>query len=91
MSEDSLRDLLAQVHAKLADAGSVDAESRSLLVTLARDIERTLAPAASTAPTPPARLNDSRLEALAVRFEAEHPGLARTLRQLIDTLGKAGI
>ena len=28
---------------------------------------------------------------LAGRFEAEHPGLAETLRELIDALGKAGI
>jgi hypothetical protein len=32
-----------------------------------------------------------RLESLAVRFEADHPGLAATLRRLIDLLGKAGI
>jgi hypothetical protein len=32
-----------------------------------------------------------RLEALAVRFEAEHPSLAQLLRQLGDLLGKAGI
>jgi hypothetical protein len=31
------------------------------------------------------------LEALAVRFEAEHPALAQVLRELIDELAKAGI
>jgi hypothetical protein len=31
------------------------------------------------------------LEALAVRFEADHPSLAGVLRQIMDTLGKAGI
>jgi hypothetical protein len=31
------------------------------------------------------------LEALAVRFEADHPALAGVLRQIMDTLGKAGI
>jgi hypothetical protein len=31
------------------------------------------------------------VEALAVRFEAEHPSLAGVLRQIMDTLGKAGI
>jgi len=32
-----------------------------------------------------------RLESLAVQFEADHPGLAELLRQIIDALGKAGI
>jgi hypothetical protein len=31
------------------------------------------------------------LEALAVRFDAKHPTLARALRELIEELGKAGI
>jgi hypothetical protein len=32
-----------------------------------------------------------RLESLAVKFEAGHPKLAETLRELIDALVKAGI
>jgi len=32
-----------------------------------------------------------RLEALAVRFEAEHPSIAQLLRQIGDLLAKAGI
>jgi hypothetical protein len=32
-----------------------------------------------------------RLERLAVRFEASHPALAETLREILDTLGKGGI
>jgi len=31
------------------------------------------------------------VKALAVRFEADHPSLAGVLRQIMDTLGKAGI
>jgi hypothetical protein len=31
------------------------------------------------------------VEALAVRFEADHPSLAGVLRQIMDTLSKAGI
>jgi Domain of unknown function (DUF4404) len=58
-----------------------------------RDIERALAgtrpgddvPAAGVAAHLP------RLEELAVQFQAAHPGLAATLRQLMDALGKAGI
>ena len=56
-----------------------------------RDIERALTrggpAAADSAPGRAGR----RLESLAVRFEAGHPGLAELLRELIDALGKAGI
>jgi hypothetical protein len=38
-----------------------------------------------------AEAHTSKLEALAVQFEADHPGLAEGLRSLADLLGKAGI
>lgn len=90
MSEENLRDLLARVHERLAKAGSIDQDSRALLATIVRDIERTLhrggddaiAKAAEHAP---------RLEALAVQLETQHPGLAQVLRQFVDLLAKAGI
>jgi predicted ester cyclase len=40
---------------------------------------------------PPGAESPSGLEALAVRFEVEHPDLADALRRLVDALGKAGI
>ena len=85
MGEDSLRDLLARVQQHLSAGGHVDNDARQQLGTLLRDIEQRAAgaqPAAQTAP---------RLEKLAVRFEASHPALAESLREVIDTLGKAGI
>ena len=101
MAEDSLRELLARLHEQLGARGrALDAESRQLLTTVMRDIERTLdradraldkadravddASAAGAAQTP-------RLESLAVRFEAGHPAIAEALRELIDALVKAGI
>ncbi len=42
-------------------------------------------------PVPATEANTSRLEALAVRFEADHPALAATLRRLVDLLGEVGI
>jgi len=50
------------------------------------DIESALAknPTATTPDTPG-------LESLAVKFEADHPALAESLRRLADTLAKAGI
>ncbi len=82
---ESLRELAARVHERLHHAASVDPDTRRLLVTLMQDIERTLnGPRAH-------HESVSTLEALAARFDAEHPALAQTLRQLIDFLGKAGI
>ena len=86
MTQESLRELLARVHERLGTiGGTLDADSRQLLGTLMRDIERLDSGAAGTAAHAP------RLESLAVKFEARHPGLAEALRELIDALGKAGI
>jgi ketosteroid isomerase-like protein len=40
---------------------------------------------------PPGTESRSGLEALAVRFEVDHPDLADALRRFVDALGKAGI
>ncbi|MCZ8130839.1 MAG: DUF4404 family protein [Steroidobacteraceae bacterium] len=81
--------LLQRLHAELAGSTTLDAESRRLLGVVLEDIRRLepdrLAATAAEAPTP------GGLEALAVRFEAEHPSLAASLRQIADVLGKAGI
>jgi hypothetical protein len=85
MGDKDLGALLAELHLKLKQARSLDPEARKLLTTVARDIEDALenddASAVSAEP----------VEALAVRFEADHPSLAGVLRQIMDTLGKAGI
>jgi Domain of unknown function (DUF4404) len=93
--QETLRELLARVHERLSHTGQVDAEARQLLTKLMRDIARTLE--AETTPVAAAEPSESgpdalpRLEALAVRFETEHPALGQVLRQLIDFLSKAGI
>lgn len=94
MAQESLRELLARVHARLAASRTVDPQSHQLLATVMHDIERALA-------TPPAATENAaggmaathtpRLETLAVKFEAGHPALAEALRELVDALGKAGI
>ncbi len=87
--EETLRELLRRVHERLSRARTVDAESRRLLQDLTQDIERKAGGGAARAELGKESL--PRLEALAVRFESEHPALAEGLRQLIDLLGKAGI
>lgn len=86
MSQENLRELLAQLHTRLGHARTLDEESRKLLTTLSHDIERALGRASDD--TAPAR---NSLEGAAVRLEVEHPALANVIRQLVDALGKAGI
>jgi hypothetical protein len=98
---ETLQALLARVHERLNEAGSVDADSRELLGQVMGDIERALQSGrASPAPggrskvptvAATAETHTPRLEALAVQFEADHPALAEGLRSLADLLGKAGI
>lgn len=87
--EETLHELLRRVHERLSRARTVDAASRRLLKDLTQDIERKVRGGAARAELGKESL--PRLEALAVRFETEHPALAEGLRQLIDLLGKAGI
>jgi hypothetical protein len=85
MGHDDLRALLAQLHKRLQRSPSLDADSREMLVTVANDIEHALTRNESPSSREP------KLEALAVRFEADHPALADVLRQIVDALAKAGI
>jgi hypothetical protein len=85
MSDKEMDALLAELHVRLKRARSLDPEARKLLTTVARDIENALAN------DDPSSVAAEPVEALAVRFEADHPSLAGVLRQIMDTLGKAGI
>ncbi|HEV8333086.1 MAG TPA: DUF4404 family protein [Steroidobacteraceae bacterium] len=84
-----LKDRLASLHAELVRTRSVDdPELRQQLIELLGDITRLLGK-----PTT-AGEHDSlieQLDALAVRFEADHPALGNAIRQVVDALGKAGI
>jgi hypothetical protein len=80
MDQDSLQALLARVQQHLGSGGQVDNDVRGELGTVLRDLE-----GGGAQPAAP------RLESLAVKFEASHPALAETLREVIDALGKAGI
>ncbi len=88
MNRDRLRQLMASLHRELGNAESVDAESRRQMDALIKDLDRVL-------DTSPPALQDAsvrdRLEELLLRFEAQHPAIATSMRQLIDTLAKAGI
>ncbi len=87
MAHESLQELLARVRERLAQrSGALDPDSRQQLGALMRDLERL-----GTSTEDAAAVHASRLESLAVRFEAGHPALAEALRELMDALVKAGI
>jgi hypothetical protein len=90
-SEQRLRELLARVRERLSQARSVDADSRKHLSTLVGDIDRALGRSGAGAAASAAGEHASRLESLAVRFEADHPSLAEVIREVIDTLVRGGI
>lgn len=85
MAGDRLVTLLGEALADLRTRASLDAAARSAASDVVAELRRLgveRGQAKSTA---------DRLEALAVRFEADHPAAAAALRQLADQLGKAGI
>lgn len=87
--DQELRDRLASLHSELARTSAVDPQARELLITLLGDITRLLG--ASTSAEEEHRSVTERLDELAVQFEAEHPALGAAVRQVADTLAKAGI
>jgi hypothetical protein len=100
MTEETLRQLLARVHERLSSSSAVDPEARDMLATVMRDIDGALAKDAAKTDTvstvsvsPEARVAATapRIEAVAVRFEAQHPAIAQLLRQIGALLGQAGI
>jgi hypothetical protein len=86
MPRPSLKAHLDQLRRELADAEQLDHDTRALLVEVAEDIDQILE---ETAPN-----YDSlreRIEAAAVRFEAEHPRFSGILGDITDTLAKLGL
>ena len=94
MKREELQSLLQQLRQGLAEAPPMDDGLRQSLMTLDEDIRRALQPADVSGGSEPASNDESlesRAQALEAQFEAEHPVVAGTLRDLIDRLGKMGI
>jgi uncharacterized protein DUF4404 len=88
-----LQQSLSKLHAELSVTPHVDDASRRMLRDVLADIERLLqdGPAAPQPSSPMPAASQSRLEALAVQFEADHPALSASLREFVDLLGRAGL
>ena len=87
MASTELHALLRQLHEELGRTAAFDDEARRLLGMVLDDVRRIGAAPAGGEP----EATPGNLEALAVRFEADHPAMAAALRQVADLLGKAGI
>jgi hypothetical protein len=83
VSDQSLRELLARLRSHLSAGPPVRDREREQLDKALQTIQPDAGAAAAGTLL--------RLERLAVRFEASHPALAETLREIADTLGKGGI
>lgn len=96
MDATELKTLLQRLKNELESGQPVAPELKALLQDLDRDIQQALetrpSPAGSQAS--PADDTDSlnaRAQAIEARFSTDHPYLASTLRDVLDTLGKMGI
>jgi len=86
MSEESLRALVAGLRSELAKAHGLDAEIREGLHSLAHEVEAVLQtpPTGSRGGEPPLR---ARLADRVRELEVSHPKLARTVGNIVETLG----
>jgi hypothetical protein len=82
--EKGLRELLARLRERLGRS-RLDADSRDHLSAVVSDIDGELGRGGAASAHAP------RLESLAVRFEADHPGLAEVIREVIDALVRGGV
>jgi len=82
--EKGLRELLGRLRG-LSQSRAVDADSRSHLSAVVSDIDGELGRGGA------AGVHAPKLESLAVRFEADHPGLAEVIREVIDALVRGGV
>lgn len=88
MDRHELTSLLDKLRSELESGQAVDEQLRQSLRSLERDIQKVLTD------KPSAEGDDSlseRAQEIEARFATEHPYLATTLRDVMDTLGKMGI
>ena len=83
MSDQRIRELLAELDQELNTATGVDAQTRELLQDLNEDIERLTAEDGASAL--------DRAQQLESRFAASHPVAERIARELADILAKMGV
>ncbi len=89
MDKEQLQKTLEELHEELSTIDSIDGSSRALLDQLMVDIQSVISKNKPEAEEQ--AYATAQLEAAAVKFKSEHPKLAMTLSEVVDTLGKLGI
>ncbi|MGD9843377.1 MAG: DUF4404 family protein [Steroidobacteraceae bacterium] len=77
---------LHDLHEKLTSLPQVEPATREQLLIVLADINRLL-----DSEIPQRNSPAEAVESLAAQFDVDHPSLSAALRNLVDTLGKAGI
>jgi len=91
MEKQELATLLKKLQAELESGQAIDDSLKQSLKALDQDIQKVLGQSSPHAkPADEASLNE-RAQELEAKFAIEHPYLASTLRDVMDTLGKMGI
>lgn len=88
MTENNIKQLLAQLQDALEDAEHVDAETLGLVRELDAEIHR-LTEAGAAADDYEGALDQAK--SMQARFAVDHPVADRFLREIIDALAKVGI
>lgn len=91
MDKQELAGLLAKLKTELESGQAVDEQLKQQLRTLDQDIQKVLAQDAAQASGAGEASLSERATEIEARFASEHPYLASTLRDVMDTLGKMGI
>ena len=84
MTTQSLHEALARLRTVLQGSPQLDDESRQLLAEISAEIGRAGGGSVDA-------VHASRLESLAVRFEAGHPEVAARVRGIADALARVGL
>lgn len=89
MSEEQIKSHLKQLHQELANIGTADEETRTMLQELDADIHELLSP--SDTPSEQVESIRDRLDEMAIEFSTSHPKAGIVLRELMDLLAKIGV
>lgn len=91
MDKQELASLLKKLQTELESGQPVDAQLKQQLQALNQDIQKVLAQGSPLTGEASESTLEERAQEIESRFAAEHPYLASTLRDVMDTLGKMGI
>lgn len=88
MTEERIKQLLADLHQELDRSDYIDQETAELVKALDEDLHRLMDPDVETGEMKPITDLTTLLEA---KFAAKHPIAEGFIRDIIETLGKIGI